>query len=162
MKQKYVLSKNEDNTKLLMTEKAEADPGIFESTCEENFDLGSVEAALAKGKAEFVEFIRTHNIFPTDHIAGLLFDGITTLLSGDDEKVVVDYDDMDTITVVEDFFAGDEEEAEEVEIDKLLDEGETEEVKTDNISESSEIDTLLDDDDVKIDGAPNGDVGIEE
>ena len=50
MKQKYLILKNDEKTKLIIKEFAELDKEMFSFLCEETFDDESVTSAIAKGE----------------------------------------------------------------------------------------------------------------
>jgi hypothetical protein len=59
MKQKYLILKNDEKTKLIIREFAELDKEIFTFLCEETFDDESVTSAIAIGKDALIATLRT-------------------------------------------------------------------------------------------------------
>ncbi|MBU3950136.1 MAG: hypothetical protein KJ882_02430 [Proteobacteria bacterium] len=64
MKQKYIILKDDENKKLIISEFAELDKEIFSLLCEETYENTSIMNAISEGKTELIATIRTHNFFP--------------------------------------------------------------------------------------------------
>ena len=64
MKQKYLILKDDENNKLIVSEFAELDKEIFSLLCEETYEKNIINEAILRGKTELVSAIRTHNFFP--------------------------------------------------------------------------------------------------
>ncbi len=123
MKQKYLILKNEEKTRLVIREYAELDKEIFSLLCEETFDDEVIKSAIEKGKNALIATLRTQNLFPIGIYAEEMAAAITKMYeSGDDQPVELFFDDTDLLKkdkkktpILDDL------ENEAVEIDGLLD-----------------------------------------
>ena len=124
MKQKYVILKNEENTKLIIREYAELDKEMFSFLCEETFDDESVTSAIAIGEDALIAKLRTKNLFPIGIYAKELDSAVTKMYeSGNDQSVELIFDDHDLMKKEREApLVDDDIEDEVVEIDELLDE----------------------------------------
>jgi len=122
MKQKYLILKNEEKTKLIIREFAELDKEIFSFLCEETFDDESVKSAIAIGENALIETLRTKNFFPIGIYAKEIAAAVTNMYeSGNDQSVELVFDDHDLMKKEqEEPAAEDDIEDEVVEIDELL------------------------------------------
>ena len=126
MKQKYLILKNDEKTKLIIREFAELDKEIFSFLCEETFDDESVKSAIAIGQEALIATLRNNNLFPIGLYAKEIAAAVTKMYeSGNDQSVELLFDDHDLLKkeqeepAVEDNI---ESEDETVEIDELLEE----------------------------------------
>jgi hypothetical protein len=126
MKQKYLLLKNDEKTKLIIREFAELDKDKFALLCEETFDYESVESAIAEGKETLIATLRTQNLFPIDIFAEKIAEGVINLWeSENDQSVELFFNDIDLLTKSgEEPLILDDVEDEPAEIDDLLEEDE--------------------------------------
>jgi len=123
MKQKYLILKNEEKTRLVIREYAELDKEIFSLLCEEAFDDEAVKSAIEKGKNALIATLRTQNLFPIGIYAEEIAAAVTKMYeSSDDQPVELFFDDTDLLIkdkkkspILDDL------ENEDVEIDGLLD-----------------------------------------
>ncbi|MBW2245863.1 MAG: hypothetical protein JRF62_01430 [Deltaproteobacteria bacterium] len=124
MKQKYLLLKNDEKTKLIIREFAELDKNMFTFLCEETFDDESVKSAIAIGEDALIATLRTKNLFPIGIYAKELAAAVTKMYeSGNDQSVELIFDDHDIMKKEqEEPLVDDDIEDEGVEIDDLLDE----------------------------------------
>jgi hypothetical protein len=122
MKQKYLILKNDERTKLIIREFAELDKEIFSFLCEETFDDESVKSAIAIGENALIETLRTKNLFPIGIYAKKIAAAVTNMYeSGNDQSVELVFDDHDLMKKEqEEPAAEDDIEEEVVEIDELL------------------------------------------
>ncbi len=123
MKQKYLILKNEEKTRLVIREYAELDKEIFSLLCEETFDDEVVKSAIKKGKSALIATLRTRNLFPIGIYAEETAAAVTKIYeSGDDQPVELFFDDTDLLKKDgRKFPVLDDLENEDVEIDGLLD-----------------------------------------
>ena len=123
MKQKYLILKNDEKTKLLIREFAELDKEMFTFLCEETFDDESVRSAISLGKDALIATLRTKNLFPIGIYAKELAAAVTKMYeSGNDQSVELLFDDHDLMKKEQEEPSVDEDiEDEVVEIDELLD-----------------------------------------
>jgi hypothetical protein len=122
MKQKYLILKNNEKTKLIIKEFAELDKEMFSFLCEETFDDESVTSAITKGEDFLIETLRTKNLFPIKIYAKEIAAAVTNMYeSGDDQSVELVFDDHDLMkNEQEEPATEDKIEDEVVEIDDLI------------------------------------------
>ncbi|MBW2669949.1 MAG: hypothetical protein JRD87_08700 [Deltaproteobacteria bacterium] len=157
MKQKYLILKNEEKTRLVIREYAELDKEIFSLLCEEAFDDEVVKSAIEKGKNALIATLRTQNLFPIGIYAEEIAAAVTKMYeSSDDQPVELFFDDTDLLIkdkkkspILDDL------ENEDVEIDGLLDDEDISEPsfdeKNDDIKKITSPLKISDDDPVNID-----------
>ncbi len=127
MKQKYLILKNEDKTRLVIREYAELDKEIFSLVCEETFDDKVVKSAIEKGKNALIATLRTQNLFPIGIYAEKTAAAVTKIYESDvDQPIELFFDDTDLLTK----------------------NGRKPPVLDDLENEAAEIDGLLDDEDI--------------
>ena len=124
MKQKYLIFKNDEKTKLIIKEFAELDKEMFSFLCEETFDDESVKSAIAKGEDALIETLRTKNLFPIGIYAKEVAAAVVKMYeSGNDQSVELLFDDHDLLKEEQEEPAVEDDiEDETVEIDELLEE----------------------------------------
>ena len=124
MKQKYLILKNDEKTKLIIREFAELDKEMFTFLCEETFDDASVRSAIALGEDALIAKLRTKNLFPIGIYAKELAAAVIKMYeSENDQSVELLFDDHDLMKKEpEEPLVDDDMEDEVVEIDELLDE----------------------------------------
>ena len=124
MKQKYLILKNDEKTKLIIREFAELDKEMFTFLCEESFDDESVRSAIAIGEDALIATLRTKNLFPIGIYAKEIAAAVTKMYeSGNDQSVELLFDDHELMKKEqEEPLVDDDIEEEVVEIDELLDE----------------------------------------
>jgi hypothetical protein len=147
MKQKYVILKNDEKTKLIIREFAELDKEMFSFLCEETYDDKFLVSAIAKGADALIETLRTKNLFPIGIYAKEIAAAVTNMYkSGNDQSVELVFDDHDLMKI-ESKEPSDEDNIEDevVEIDDLLDDDSSlpdynDKSEIENISYSLKID----------------------
>ena len=124
MKQKYLIFKNDEKTKLIIKEFAELDKEMFSFLCEETFDDESVKSAIAKGEDALIETLRTKNLFPIGIYAKEVAAAVVKMYeSGNDQSVELLFDDHDLLKEEQEEPAVEDDiEDKTVEIDELLEE----------------------------------------
>ncbi len=122
MKQKYLILKNDEKTKLIIREFAELDKEMFAFLCEETFDDESVTSAISIGQDALIATLRTKNLFPIGIYAKEIAAAVTKMYeSGNDQSVELVFDDHDLIKKEQEEPAVEDDiEDEVVEIDELL------------------------------------------
>jgi len=147
MKQKYLILKNDEKTKLIIREFAELDKEMFTFLCEETFDDESVKSAIAIGQDAVIATLRTKNLFPIGIYAKELSSAVTKMHeSENDQSVELIFDDYDFMKKEQEVpLVDDNIEDEVIEIDELLDEDPplsdyAEKDEMENISYSLKID----------------------
>jgi len=117
MKQKYLILKNDEKTRLIIREFAELDKEIFSFLCEETFDHESVTSAIAIGEDALIATLRTKNLFPIGIYAKEIAAAVTEMYeSGSDQSVELVFDDHDLMKKEQ------EEPSVDDDIDELLEE----------------------------------------
>ena len=124
MKQKYLILKNDEKTKLIIREFAELDKEIFSFLCEETFDDESVKSAIAIGQEALIATLRNNNLFPIGLYAKEIAAAVTKMYeSGNDQSVELLFDDHDLLKEEQEEPAVEDDiEDKTVEIDELLEE----------------------------------------
>lgn len=124
MKQKYVITRNDEKTGIIIKEFAELDKEIFSLLCEETYGDEGVKAAIAKGKDAVIQTLRTQNLFPIGLYSEQIAESVIKMYeTGDDQPVELVFNDIDLMTKAHDTqLPLDEIEEDDVEIDDLLDE----------------------------------------
>ena len=124
MKQKYLILKNDEKTKLIIREFAELDKEMFSFLCEETFDDESVKSAIAIGQEALIATLRNNNLFPIGLYAKEIAAAVTKMYeSGNDQSVELLFDDHDLLKEEQEEPAVEDDiEDEVVEIDELLEE----------------------------------------
>jgi hypothetical protein len=142
MKQKYIISKTDEKTGLIIREYAELDKEIFSLLCEETFEDETVKSAIEKGKDALIKTLRTQNLFPLGIYAEAIAASVTKMYeSDDDQPVELLFNDVDLLTKTKEEEKTpplDEIEEDTVEIDDLLDE----DVPEEDFDEKSDIKNL--------------------
>jgi len=124
MKQKYVISKNNEKKELVIKEYAELDKEIFSLLCEHTYDQKEIKSAIAEGKEILISALRRDNMYPIGRFAEKMAAAVMDLFASQkDQSVELLFNDIDVLTsnrsastVVED------DENESADIDELLDE----------------------------------------
>ena len=126
MKQKYTVSKNEQNNDLVIQEFSELDKDIFSMTCQETYPAEKIEAAITKGKEALMSVLRTPQMFPIETSAAVIVESVIDLYSSQSDESSsreLLFNDMDLLKEVEEEPVPEiESEDEPVEIDSLLSE----------------------------------------
>ena len=112
MRQKYVISRNDDNHKLKIKEYAITDKHLnkvassmlqkddFSLLCEETYESDMIESSISKGLSDLVSVLRTRNIFPIEPYITEIAGSVVALYgSSDDGSVELFFDDVDLVSV---------------------------------------------------------------
>jgi hypothetical protein len=112
MRQKYVISRDGPNNKLIIREYAiietkvkKAMPSIlqkgkFTFLCEETYESKTIASSLASGMKPLVAILRTHNLYPIEPYAKKIAETVMTLYnSSDNGPVELVFDDVDLVSV---------------------------------------------------------------
>lgn len=124
MRQKIRFEKNIKAGKVTILESSEVDPGVVLPLHEEDYSLGEMTAASAEGIRAFSSLIRRRSFFPSSDFCEKLFEKTTAFFKNDaEEKIIVEYDDVEAFPQEEEFLLDDD-----VELEKILEEdGDTKE-----------------------------------
>jgi len=125
MRQKIRFEKNIKAGILTVMESSEVDPGVVLPLLEEDYNLEEVVNASGEGFQAFIKVLRRRSFFPTADLSEKLFKNTIQFFKDEaQEKIIVDYDDVEAFPKEEKFQLEDE----DVELDKILeDDGDTKE-----------------------------------
>ncbi len=132
MKQKYLISRNNDTGYLTIQEFAELDRELFSLICEEAYDGKTIERAVKEGKKALISAIRTPNMYPIAEYIDRIADAVIEIGQKNSEPGQtreLEFDDSAFMKKREDKPAESEEDS--VEIDDLLEEDENADVDED-------------------------------
>jgi hypothetical protein len=114
MRQKYVISQNDDKNKLEIKEYAIIDKdlnkvassmlqkGDFSLLCEETYETEIIVSSISKGMNALVSILRTENMFPIEpYITKIAGSVIALYNSSEDGSVELFFDDADLVSVDE-------------------------------------------------------------
>ncbi len=132
MRQKIRFEKNNKTGKVIILESSEVDPGVVMPLHEEEYGLEEIAAASIEGYQAFSQLIRRRSFFPSEYFCHKLFEKTIEFFKDKaQEKIIIEYDDIEAFPKEEEFLLDDD-----VEIDKILEEdGDTKE------DEMTEIDS---------------------
>jgi hypothetical protein len=112
MRQKYVISRDDDKNKLKIREYAIIDKnmkkvassmlqkGSFSFLCEETYESEIIVNSISKGMNTLLDILRTHNIFPIEPYATKIAESVKALYnSSEDGSVELFFDDVDLVSV---------------------------------------------------------------
>lgn len=121
MKQRYIILKDDENEKIIISEFAELYKEVFSLLCEETYEKNSIINAISKGKNQLISTIRTHNFFPPNMQADKIAEAIMILYNSQSiQSTEVFIDDVDHLAkelielLEEDPIEGEPEELEEI------------------------------------------------
>jgi hypothetical protein len=99
MKQKYVISRNDDNASITITEYSEVDKDIFAQLCAESFLIADLPDPIQENTESVIQTFRSRNLFPPSDYAARIADSMAHLLADDSQRIVeVKIDDKAEIT----------------------------------------------------------------
>ena len=135
MRQTFKFETDPKKGLVILSESAEGEPGYFMPVAREEYDLEEMKTAAEQGKEVFIEKMRRINFFPPFDLACKIFDAAEGFFAGGmEDKLVVEYDDVESFPNLEEVIV--EEEEEYVELDDLLkDEKTSEDLSEDDIKE---------------------------
>jgi hypothetical protein len=124
MKQKIRFEKNIKDGILTILESSEVDPGVVLLLHEEEYSLEELTQASKEGLDPFLAQVRRRSFFPARDMGVKLFEGsVAFFKDGAEEKLILEYDDIEAFPGEEEFVLDDD-----VELDALLEEdGDTKE-----------------------------------
>ena len=98
MKQKYAISRNDDNASISITEYGEVDKDIFAQFCSETFLIADLPEPQDNPEG-VIQAFRTRNMFPPSDYAVRIADSLAQLLADDAQRIIeVKIDDKMEIT----------------------------------------------------------------
>ena len=119
MKQKIRFDKNVKKNTLTILESSEVDLGVVVLLIEEEYDLDTIIEASKNGYKSFTKALRKKGFFPTSDCCAKLFEKSSDFLKDkNQEKLIIDYNDIEAFPDEEEFSIDDS----DVEFDKILEE----------------------------------------
>ena len=98
MKQKYAISRNDDNASITITEYSEVDKDIYAQLCTETFLIADLPEPQDNPDS-VIQAFRTRNMFPPGDYAVRIADSLAQLLADDAQRIIeVKIDDKAEIT----------------------------------------------------------------
>jgi len=98
MKQKYLISKEDDQNKLIIKEFAELDKEILSLLCEEEYDNKIIKSAILKGKKALISELRTNNMYPPGVYAEKIAQAVIDIFgSKDSQSIELSFNDVDLL-----------------------------------------------------------------
>ena len=123
MKQKYLISKESDQKKLVIKEFAELDKEMLSLLCEEEYDTKMIKSAISKGKETLISELRTDNMYPPSVYAEKIEQAVIDIFgSKGSQSVEIAFNDVDLL-IKEQALSEELDETENTvdDIDKLID-----------------------------------------
>lgn len=112
MRQKYVISRDGPNNKLIIKEYAIIETkvkkpispslkrGKFTFLCQETYDSKLILSSISNGLKALIGILRTHNLFPIEPYAAKIADAVMTLYNSSEKgPVELFFDDVELVTV---------------------------------------------------------------
>ncbi|MEJ2170794.1 MAG: hypothetical protein P8X90_35325 [Desulfobacterales bacterium] len=126
MKQKYLILNDKENKLFKIQEFAELSKESLSMLCEETYDYRSIKAAAASGKEALISALRTNNMYPPGIYAEQIAEAVIDLnASAERESVELFFDDINLLAKTREAIKVSEhleEEAEDTDLDDMLDE----------------------------------------
>ncbi len=98
MKQKYVITKDDEKNELILAEHAELDKDIMSLLCEQKYDLDKIEKAVEEGKEALIAALRTINMYPPVVYLEKIAEAVASLCeSGEEVSETLFFDDIDLV-----------------------------------------------------------------
>ena len=98
MKQKYLISKESDQKKLVIKEFAELDKEMLSLLCQEEYDYKIVKSAISKGKEALVSELRTNNMYPPSVYAEKIAQAVIDIFgSKGSQSIEIAFNDVDLL-----------------------------------------------------------------
>ena len=98
MKQKYLISKESDQKKLVIKEFAELDKEMLSLLCEEEYDTKMIKSAISKGKEALISELRTNNMYPPSVYAEKIAQAVIGIFgSKGSQSIEIAFNDVDLL-----------------------------------------------------------------
>lgn len=102
MKQKYLITRSEENQALVIQEYGELDKEVMSLLCEETFDAASVQKALDSGREALINVLRTRNLYPPKAYSERIAEAVETLFgAAENESIELFFDDLELLNLDE-------------------------------------------------------------
>ena len=101
MKQKYEIVKNNEEKALIIREYAELDKEMLSLLCEQTYDSGAIELAIANGKEALISILRTESMYPIGIFADRVAELVIKLYDSEkDQSMELFFNDIDLLTII--------------------------------------------------------------
>ena len=98
MKQKFLISKENDKKKLIIKEFAELDKERLSLLCEEEYDNKIIKSAISQGKEALISELRTNNMYPPGVYAEKIAQAVIDIFgSKDSQSIELSFNDVDLL-----------------------------------------------------------------
>ena len=98
MKQKYLISKENDQKKLIIKEFAELDKERLSLLCEEEYDNKIIKSAISQGKEALISELRTNNMYPPGVYAEKIAQAVIDIFaSKESQSIELSFNDVDLL-----------------------------------------------------------------
>jgi len=98
MKQKFLISKENDQKKLIIKEFAELDKEKLSLLCEEEYDNKIIKSAVSQGKEALISELRTNNMYPPGVYAEKIAQAVIDIFgSKDSQSIELSFNDIDLL-----------------------------------------------------------------
>jgi hypothetical protein len=98
MKQKYLISKENDQQKLVIKEFAELDKERLSLLCEEEYDNKIIKSAISKGKEALISELRTNNMYPPSVYAEKIAQAVIDIFGSENsQSIEISFNDVDLL-----------------------------------------------------------------
>ena len=98
MKQKFLISKENDKKKLIIKEFAELDKEKLSLLCEEEYDNKIIKSAVSQGKEALIAELRTNNMYPPGVYAEKIAQAVIDIFgSKDSQSIELSFNDIDLL-----------------------------------------------------------------
>ena len=122
MKQKYLISKENDQKKLIIKEFAELDKERLSLLCEEEYDNKIIRSAISQGKEALISELRTNNMYPPGVYAEKIAQAVIDIFGSEDSQPIeLFFNDVDLL-IKEQEPSGDIDEIESIDDNDDIDE----------------------------------------
>ena len=122
MKQKYLISKENDQKKLIIKEFAELDKERLSLLCEEEYDNKIIRSAISQGKEALISELRTNNMYPPGVYAEKIAQAVIDIFGSEDSQPIeLFFNDVDLL-IKEQEPSGDIDETESIDDNDDIDE----------------------------------------
>jgi hypothetical protein len=112
MRQKYIISRDGPNNKLIIREYAIIETKVkkpithslkmakFTFLCQETYDSKLIIGSIFNGPKALIGILRTHNLYPIEPYAAIIADAVMALYnSSENGPVELFFDDLELVTV---------------------------------------------------------------
>ena len=98
MKQKYIITKDDEKNELVLAEHAELDKDIMSLLCEQRYDVDKIKKAAEEGKEALITALRTINMYPPVVYLEKIADAVISLYESDDRaSETLFFNDIDLV-----------------------------------------------------------------